>query len=258
MRSFPPEAEGVEEFVVNTLHDLADTSYPTPQAFRPNLASSVAFGRADEPCLVALEPAAVVICPLKAFVDHVGYRGGRTCAPEPGVRSGSQREEGFAHLLIGGGGGPKTEACDHPGRIDSGKQAEALIPAQAVRPPDVGIAGQPARTPALGIPDGHRRGVQSLVGVALSRIQHYCQVHAKGFDESYMGTYQPVELGAVGQGGEGVSKVACGIAVEVVFAGESGPPGEDGEGNDLAFGEGGLRTRAPFWRMGLADVVNHD
>lgn len=56
--------------------------------------------------------------------------------------------------------------------------------------------------------------------MAFSRIEHYCQVHAKSFDESYMGTYQPVELGAVGQGGKGVSKVSCGIAVEVVFAGE--------------------------------------
>src|SRR5512133_519005 len=48
------------------------------------------------------------------------------------------------------------------------------------------------------------------------------------------------------------------VAVEVPFAGESAPAGEDSEGDDLTLAEGGFRTRALFRRPGLAKVVNHD
>src|SRR5215204_7764278 len=48
------------------------------------------------------------------------------------------------------------------------------------------------------------------------------------------------------------------IAVEVPFAGESAPAGEDSEGDDLALTEGGFRTRTLFRRLSLAKVVNHD
>ena len=38
-----------------------------------------------------------------------------------------------------------------------------------------------------------------------------------------------VELGTVGQIGEGVAQASARVAVEIPFAGEAGPPGEDGE-----------------------------
>jgi hypothetical protein len=57
---------------------------------------------------------------------------------------------------------------------------------------------------------------------------------------------------------EGVSELACGVAVEVPFAGESGEVGEDGKGNDLAFGEGRIGTGSPFWWLGLAEIVCDD
>ena len=69
---------------------------------------------------------------------------------------------------------------------------------------------------------------------------------------------QPVELRAIGQGREGSSQIAAGVAVEVAFAGESGPTGEDGKGKHLALGEGRLRAGPPFWRPGLAEVVHRD
>jgi hypothetical protein len=49
-----------------------------------------------------------------------------------------------------------------------------------------------------------------------------------------------------------------GVTIEVPFAGESGPPSEDGKGNYLAFGEGWFWAGAPFGRMGLAEGVHHD
>jgi len=71
MRSLPPEAEGIEKFVVSALYDLADPGYPAPQTLGPHL-TGVAFGRADKLRSVAPEPPSVVICPLEALVDHVG------------------------------------------------------------------------------------------------------------------------------------------------------------------------------------------
>ncbi len=112
VRPLPVQAEGVNQLLGRGLHDLADAGYPTPQAFRLCFASSVAFGRADEPCPIALEPAPVVICPLKTLVEHIGCRGDRACGPESGGSVGLSARRRFRPFVdIGGGGGPETEAC---------------------------------------------------------------------------------------------------------------------------------------------------
>ena len=73
VRSLPPEAEGIEKFVVSALYDLADPGYPAPQTLGPHLTGVASFaGRADKPRSVAPEPPEVVICTLEALVDHVG------------------------------------------------------------------------------------------------------------------------------------------------------------------------------------------
>src|SRR3712207_2075090 len=61
-----------------------------------------------------------------------------------------------------------------------------------------------------------------------------------------------------GRVGNASPKMARGVAIEVAFAGEAGPPGEDREGDDLALGEGGIGTGAPFRRTGVAEVVDDD
>src|SRR5215212_1170784 len=73
-----------------------------------------------------------------------------------------------------------------------------------------------------------------------------------------MEAHETVELGAAWQCGECSSHMTISVAVEVPFAGESAPAGEDSEGDDLTLAEGGFRTRALFGRPGLAKVVNHD
>jgi hypothetical protein len=54
--------------------------------------------------------------------------------------------------------------------------------------------------------------------------------------------------------------MALGVAVEVSLAGESRPSGEDGEGDDLACGKGGIGARAYLLlgTMGLAEVIDDD
>src|SRR5829696_3692739 len=71
-------------------------------------------------------------------------------------------------------------------------------------------------------------------------------------------SHAAVELRAIRQGRECLSEVACGVAVEVPLAAKPGPTGEDGEGDDLAFGEGWLGAGLPSWPMGLGEVVHHD
>jgi len=77
-------------------------------------------------------------------------------------------------------------------------------------------------------------------------------------DESRTRAHQAIELGASWQCGEGRAQVGLGVAVEVPLAGEPGPPGEDGQGYDLAFGEGGLGSGPLFRPTGLAEVIGDD
>src|ERR671918_575288 len=86
MRPLPPETEGVEEFVVDALHDLAYSSHPPPESLGPASLARVSFGRMDDGCSVVLLPAAMVLEPFETLVGYVGSRRDRAHADEPGVR----------------------------------------------------------------------------------------------------------------------------------------------------------------------------
>jgi hypothetical protein len=77
-------------------------------------------------------------------------------------------------------------------------------------------------------------------------------------DELPTGTHEAVEVGGSWQCGEGVEEVGLGVAVEVPLAGEPGPPGEEGQGYKLAFGEGGIGSGPLFRPRGVAEVVGDD
>jgi hypothetical protein len=81
-------------------------------------------------------------------------------------------------------------------------------------------------------------------------------MQGESLNELRVRAQQAVELGTLGQGREGVSEVACSVAIEVPLAGEPRPAGEDGEGEDLAFAEGRIGTGSAFWWMGGAKVVD--
>src|SRR5918995_6996009 len=153
MGPLPPEAEGVEQLLVDALHDLADARDPPPQTFGPASLAGVAFGRMDDVRSVTLEPPEVVFSALEALVGYVGSRSGRAHADEPSVGLGSQDEEGFRHLLVGCGSGREAEARYDPGRVRGGQQAETFVPSQAVGPSDVRTTGQPSMSPALTVSD---------------------------------------------------------------------------------------------------------
>jgi hypothetical protein len=61
-----PEAEGIEELVIDRLDDLTDGGYPPPQTLAPG-PFGVALGRMDHLRSVALQPAPVVLYSLEAL-----------------------------------------------------------------------------------------------------------------------------------------------------------------------------------------------
>jgi hypothetical protein len=166
-------------------------------------------------------------------------------------------EEGLGYLLVGGRSGTEAKAGDDARGTCGHEQTKALVPPQAVAPSDVGVAGQPSFATAFGVPNGHRRAVQGLVRTfpglhCLRKMQSHL------LDEVRIEAHQPVELGAVRQGGKSLSQVATRVAVEIPFAGEPGPPGEDGQGDHFAVGEGrlGAGSAWSFGKAGLAEIIH--
>src|SRR5829696_9488288 len=127
MGTLPPQTEGIEELVVDRLHDLTERSHPLPQTLGPGH-FGIALGRMEHLSSIALQPTPVVFSSLEAFVGHVDPREGRTHADEPRVGASPQREEALCQRLVCGGGGAETETRDHPRRLYGGQNREALVP----------------------------------------------------------------------------------------------------------------------------------
>jgi hypothetical protein len=256
MRTLPPEAEGVEEFVINRLDDLTYPSNPPPKTLGPGL-FGVSLGRMNNLRPVAFKPTPMVLGTFETLVGYVGTTAERADATQSGIRSGPYGEEGLGQRLVGGGGTTEAEASDYPCRIDRGEQREALVPSYAVGPSDVSLSCEPSMSSALGVPDGHRRAVQSLVRTLWS-LQQSHQMQDESLDEVGVGAYQAVDLRTVGQAGEGIPQFGVGVTIEVSLAVETTPTGKDGQGKHLAPGEGWLRTGPSFWRLRVAEVVDDD
>jgi hypothetical protein len=62
-----PQAEGIEQLVVDSLDDLPYPGNPPPQALGPASLTGVALGRMDHIRTIAFEPAPVVLRALEAL-----------------------------------------------------------------------------------------------------------------------------------------------------------------------------------------------
>src|SRR5215216_5947566 len=65
--SLSPEAESVEQLIVDAFDDLAESGHPSPQAFGPASFLGVALGWMDHLSAVALQPAPMVFGALEAL-----------------------------------------------------------------------------------------------------------------------------------------------------------------------------------------------
>ena len=196
---------------------------------------------------VASQPTSMVLCSLEAFVCDVGPREGRARAFESRVGVSPHREEGLGQWPIGARGRAETEARYYPGGLYSGQKREAPVAPYAALPTDVGLPGEPAVTSALAVSDGHGRAIRGSVR-ALSGVREEAhQMQHESLDELRAGAHEAVELGTLGQGREGVSEAARGVAIGIPLAVETAPTRKDGEGDDLAFGERRIGTGTPSW-----------
>ncbi len=256
----PPSVgtEGIEELVVDTLHDLADSGHPSSEPLGPAPLEAVALRRMDDARSVMFEPTAVVLKTLEAFVGHAVSRGSLSHAGEPRVRMASGFEEGLGQRLVGGGGRPEAVAGDGTPRAHGHEELESLVPPQAVGPSNAGLSGQPPRAPALGVPDCHRRAVEGFVRTS-PNLRRFRQTQGGLLDGFRVRAHGAVELGTIWQGGESAAQVGMGVAVEIPPASEAGESGEDGEGYDLAGAEGGFGSgAAALFGSSLEEIVRHE
>src|SRR5215213_3061904 len=97
-----PETEDIEQLVVDTLDDLADSCYPLSELLGPGFAG-VAFGRMDELRSVFFKPAGVVFGSLEALIGHIGRQTQRTNARHSRIWVSPYGEEGLSQGLVGRG-----------------------------------------------------------------------------------------------------------------------------------------------------------
>lgn len=90
-------------------------------------------------------------------------------------------------------------------------------------------------------------------------LHHVRQMQSYLLDETQAAAHTAIELRAVGQGGEGIAQAAARVALEISFAAEARPAGEDSEGGDLAGAQGRIGAWPLFFsRAGLVKVVDRN
>src|SRR4030095_6474208 len=105
MRPFPIEAKGVMEFLIDRLHNLADTREPAPPWLRPR-PLAVALGWADALAAVGRPPRPMVRLALKALVDDIRTPRGSPDPGQPRLGIAAQGKKCLRQRLILGAGCP--------------------------------------------------------------------------------------------------------------------------------------------------------
>lgn len=221
MGSFPNQAEGVEQLVVDGFHDLTQTCQPVPPGFGPFLFTAL-MGRADNLCGILVKPASMQLISGEAFVGQIDALGGRTGTEQPRAAMVPDGEKGFGQAMVVATGWGKAKASNDSHRRNRGKQMKTLIPANAIAPADIGLPSQPTAATSLGISSWDARTVQDFIQAALS-LQMLDQVQSEGHDDIAVPALQAVELAAIWQTGKSRSQVLPDVAVEGPFAGKVRP-----------------------------------
>ena len=92
-----PEAEGIEELVVDRLDNLAYSRHPSSRALGPVPLAGVAgfAGRVGDARPIAFQPASMIFFALKALVGYLGFPGCLSHTRQPRVRSMPDGEKGL-------------------------------------------------------------------------------------------------------------------------------------------------------------------
>ncbi len=255
--AFAIETEDLLEAAIDGLDDVTDAGQPPPPGPRPGVAA-VALGRTDHPRAIGILPVALASLTGKALVRDLrpSGRGADRGQARIGVRS--QGKERLGQGLVLGAGRTEAEAGDRPEGIDRQPHVEALVPAPAVPPTDIGQPGQPTRPAAFGIARDGRRPVQRFIGT-LRRIQEFYQIKKTGHHRLGVPAHQTIKLRPVRQAGKGAAQMASGIAGEIAFPAEVAPLPEQRQSHHFAAAQRCTRAGVTLAaRMLLAKVVHHN
>src|SRR5512143_2337527 len=200
MGTLAVEAEGVMQAAIDRFDDLTAARQPAPPGARPGVAG-VALGSTPDDRSIVLVPMLMTGLPFEAFVGQVGTLGRSADAGQCRMGTVARCQEGLGERLILGARCPEAPAGDHPHGVDRHEHMKALIPAEPMAPANVGQTWPPTVASALGIAGRYRGGVEQLNRTVLS-LEPLDQVAKAGDECGLVMPDQPVELGAVGQGGK--------------------------------------------------------
>src|SRR6266487_5495566 len=167
MRALPSQSEGIEHLVIDGFNDLTQPSQPASPVFGRPAHFAALMWRADHLRTVSSLPVVMQLIASKAFVGNIDAlrRSADTAQAWRGMCSCG--EKSFGQRMVIATGRRKAKAGNHASWGNGGEQMQALIPANAVAPADVGLPGQPARATSLGIARGNARTVQGFIQAAL-------------------------------------------------------------------------------------------
>ncbi len=121
------------------------------------------MGRADDLRTVTGLPVTMQLIPGKAKVFHIDALGWSPDALQTRRGMLASGEKGLGQRMVMATARGKAKAGDHAGRGHRGEQMQALIPANAIAPADIGLAGQPSAATSLRISCRNARTVQCLI-----------------------------------------------------------------------------------------------
>src|SRR6266581_9678254 len=257
MRTLTCQPEGIEQLAIDRFNDLTQPSQPASPGFGPLDLTALMWG-SDHLCTVSGLPVAMQLITCKAFIGHIDALSGSADTGQRRRGKLSSGEKGLGKAMVVATAHGKAKAGNHASWRNGSEHMEALIPANAVAPADIGLSGQPSRAASLGIARGNARTVERFIQTALC-LHLVNQRQTEGHDDITLLALQPIELLALRQGRERRSQVAQRVAVEGTFAGKLRPLAKHGQRHHLATRQRGRWSRTMFLSkaLRLAKIIDH-
>jgi hypothetical protein len=256
-RAFALKAERVGELVIDRLDHLAEPREPAAAALGPG-PGAVAFGRAEPPTAVLLNPSRMIGHHRTALGHYVWALGGRTRSPPLGLQEAAEGQERVGQALRLRAGSAQAQAREPAHGGASQEQVTAVRPSQPSAPAAMRQPRQPAQPAALGSADGHASTLQGFVRT-LWRGSERPQREAAQDQRRLRVAQLPVKLGTRGQAREGRASVALGRARKATLPAQRLPLSADRQRQPRTATEGRMGTWMRFsGPRGFTAISNHD
>ncbi len=222
MRTFPSQAKGIQEFVVDGLNDLSDAGQPTAQGLGPALPLAGLMRWSDDRSPLLLLPSASWPHSCKAFISDIPTVSWQARSRQTGGWMLASRKQGRGQQLVMGAGGSKAKAGHHPSRIHTEPQMKAFVPADAITPTDISLTSQPAQAASLGVSCHSGCTLEYFIEAVLG-LQEVDEEQREGADGITMLSHESIELASIWQAWKHRSQVMLPIAVKRSFALKTAP-----------------------------------